>query len=174
MPTTATVSDTSADADEAQLDCFRRLTPQQRLQKMVASSRRGRDLALAAIRRSEPEITDQSIWCALLPTSYKIDVFIDRGRQFDQAAFDRAQPESFGPPASEPIPVATVEDSILSKLEWYRLTDETSERRWDDVSRLVRLHATKLDIDYLRTMADSIHVRDLLERVLAIGCRDTD
>lgn len=109
-----------------------------------------------------------------LPTSYKIDVFVDRGRQFDRAAFERARPESFGPPASEPIPVATVEDSILAKLEWYRMTDETSERQWDDVSRLVRLHATKLDVDYLQAMADSIHVRDLLDRVLALGRRDTE
>ena len=101
-----------------------------------------------------------------LPTSYKIDVFVHRGRRFDEAAFERARPELFGPPASDPIPVATVEDSILAKLEWFRLTDETSERQWDDVSRLVRLHGVKLDIEYLRTMAESIGVRDLLEQLL--------
>ncbi len=107
-----------------------------------------------------------------LPTSYKIDIFIDRGRQFDEAAFARARPEAFGPPATEPIPVATVEDAILAKLEWFRMTDETSERQWDDVLRLVRLHAAKLDLDYLQTMADSIRVRDLLDRVLAAARRD--
>jgi len=30
------------------------------------------------------------------------------------------------------VPIATVEDTIISKLEWYRLTDETTDRQWDD------------------------------------------
>ncbi len=106
-----------------------------------------------------------------LPTSYKIDVFVNRGRRFDEAAFDRARPETFGPPATEPIFVATVEDSILAKLEWFRMTDETSERQWDDVLRLARLHTANLEADYLRGMADSIGVRDLLERLLAAARR---
>ena len=70
MPITANVTDTSADADDAQLDCFRRLTPQQRLQKMVASSRRGRDLALAVIRRGEPGITEQEVRLRYLALAY--------------------------------------------------------------------------------------------------------
>ena len=106
-----------------------------------------------------------------LPTSYKIDVFVHRGRRFDASALDRARPTSFGPAMTEPIPVATVEDSILAKLEWFRLTDETSERQWDDVSKLVRLHGTGLDAAYLREMADTIGVGDLLERLLAEGIR---
>jgi len=77
MPQIATVSDTSADADEAQLDCFRRLTPQQRLQKMVASSRRGRDLAITAIRRSEPEITEQEARLRYLALAYGDDLAAD-------------------------------------------------------------------------------------------------
>jgi hypothetical protein len=77
MPITANISDTSADADEAQLACFRRLTPQQRLQKMVASSRRGRDLALAAIRRSEREITEQETRLRYLALAYGDDLAAD-------------------------------------------------------------------------------------------------
>ena len=61
MPPKTAVSDTSLDADEAQLACFRRLTPQERLQKMLASSRRGRDLALAAIRSSQPGILEAEV-----------------------------------------------------------------------------------------------------------------
>ena len=77
MPITGNISDTSADADEAQLACFRRLTPQQRLQKMVASSRCGRDLALAAIRRSEPEITEQETRLRYLALAYGDDLAAD-------------------------------------------------------------------------------------------------
>jgi hypothetical protein len=38
------------------------------------------------------------------------------------------------------VPVATAEDSIIAKLEWFQLGDESSQRQWDDVSRLVALH----------------------------------
>ena len=64
------------------------------------------------------------------------------------------------------VPMATVEDSIISKLEWYRLTDETSERQWDDVSRLVRLTGTALDTNYLAASAEMVGVSDLLLRLL--------
>ena len=70
------------------------------------------------------------------PTSYKIDIFVSRGREFDLAAMRRAVPQSLISADMPPIPIATVEDSILSKLEWFRLTDETSERQWHDVERL--------------------------------------
>ena len=64
------------------------------------------------------------------------------------------------------VPMATVEDSIISKLEWYRLTDETSERQRDDVSRLVRLTGTALDTNYLAASAEMVGVSDLLLRLL--------
>jgi len=109
-----------------------------------------------------------------VPTSYKIDVFVHRGRRFDESALGRARPASFGPAATESIPVATVEDSILAKLEWFRLTDETSERQWDDVSKLVRLHGGGLDRAYLHEMADTIGIGDLLERMLVENGRPDD
>ena len=55
----------------------------------------------------------------------------------------------------------------MSKLEWFRLTDETSERQWDDVRRLIELLGDSLDADYMRAMADSIGVRDLVETLLS-------
>ena len=64
------------------------------------------------------------------------------------------------------VPMATVEDSIISKLEWYRLTEETSERQWDDVSRLVRLTGSALDGGYLAQSAQMVGVSDLLLRLL--------
>jgi hypothetical protein len=44
---------------------------------MVASSRRGRDLALAAIRRSEPEITEQETRLRYLALAYGDDLAAD-------------------------------------------------------------------------------------------------
>ena len=64
------------------------------------------------------------------------------------------------------VPIATVEDIIISKLEGYRLTDETSERQWDDVNRLIRLVGSTLDRGYLQDSAQMLGVSDLLERLL--------
>ena len=65
------------------------------------------------------------------------------------------------------VPVATAEDSIIAKLEWFQLGDESSQRQWDDVSRLVALHGGALDVAHMRRMAESIGVGGLLERLLS-------
>ena len=64
------------------------------------------------------------------------------------------------------VPVATTEDIILAKLEWYRLGDETSERQWDDLTRMFSANQAKLDRDYLRLQAQTLAVADLLNRIL--------
>ena len=106
-----------------------------------------------------------------LPTAYKVDVFVSRGRPFDLAAMTRAAPRPLAADDSSKVPVATVEDSIVAKLEWFRLGDESSRRQWDDVSRLVSLHGPTLDVAHMRLMAETVGVSDLLDRLLAPGGR---
>lgn len=101
-----------------------------------------------------------------LPTAFKVDVFVSRGRPFDRAAMSRAAPQPLGGDCPLAVPIATAEDSIVAKLEWYRLGDEASERQWDDVSRLVALLGDTLDVAHMRRMAGSLGVADLLERLL--------
>lgn len=102
-----------------------------------------------------------------LPTSFKVDVFVSRRRPFDNESMRRASVERLGESRTVDVPVASAEDSIISKLEWYRLTNETSERQWDDVSRLLRLLGETADTSYLKQAADSVGVTDLLERVMS-------
>ena len=101
-----------------------------------------------------------------LPTVYKVDVFVSRGRPFDVAAMERAVPLPLAAGQNTTVPVATAEDSIVAKLEWFRLGDESSERQWHDVSRLVALHGDALDVAHMRRMAESVGVADLLDRLL--------
>lgn len=101
-----------------------------------------------------------------LPTSFKVDVFVSRGRPFDRAAMSRATPCILREEDGFAAPIASAEDSIVSKLEWYRLGDEVSERQLDDVSRLVQLLGDSLDVPHMKRMAESIGVGDLLDRVL--------
>ncbi|MDA0284105.1 MAG: hypothetical protein O3B86_12210 [Planctomycetota bacterium] len=101
-----------------------------------------------------------------LPTSFKVDVFVSRQRPFDLESMRRATPECLGRDRTVEVPIATAEDAIISKLEWYRKKDETSERQWDDVTRLITLLGTTADLAYLRTAAESVGVSNLLERLI--------
>lgn len=101
-----------------------------------------------------------------LPTSFKVDVFVSRGRPFDTSSMDRATEESLGGDPPLEVRIATAEDSIISKLEWYRKTNETSERQWEDVTRLIRLLGSHADVGRLTEMAESVGVNDLLKRLL--------
>jgi hypothetical protein len=95
-----------------------------------------------------------------LETMMKVDVFVARERPFDQRALDRAQMATI---EGHTIPVASPEDTLLAKLEWYRRGGEVSERQWGDVLGLIRTGKT-LDARYLRDGARELDVSDLLQR----------
>lgn len=102
-----------------------------------------------------------------LPTALKIDVFLPQDRPFDRAAFERAVPEALDPDASGPAyPVASSEDVVLAKLEWFRTGGEVSERQWGDLLGVLRVSGPMLDQDYLIRMAASLGLSALLERAL--------
>ena len=61
---------------------------------------------------------------------------------------------------------ASAEDTILSKLEWYRMGGETSERQWRDILGILKTRAGDLDLEYLKKWAKDLNVADLLERAL--------
>jgi hypothetical protein len=101
-----------------------------------------------------------------LPTSFKVDVFVSRGRPFDESSFARATICRIGSNENGvELPVASVEDILAAKLDWYRIGDEASERQWNDLTRLVRLHGTRIDWKYLHTVASELKVDDLLVRL---------
>jgi hypothetical protein len=102
-----------------------------------------------------------------LATMFKIDLFVSKGRPFDQRAFERAErrPLDEGVDALQ-VPVASAEDTVLAKLEWFRLGGEVSERQWWDILGVLRVNAT-VDRSYLREWAESLGVTDLLARAVA-------
>ena len=99
-------------------------------------------------------------------TMFKVDIFILKQRPFDQMQLSRRveQPVAFEPERRAYF--ASVEDTILAKLEWYRLGDEVSERQWRDVLGVIRTQADRLDLGYLRQWANELDVADLLELAL--------
>lgn len=110
-----------------------------------------------------------------LGTMFKVDLFVARDRSFDQQALLRAHPESLeDEPDSRRFQVATPEDTVLAKLEWFRLGGEVSERQWTDVVGLLKTGWTALDQRHLERWADALGVADLLDQARAEARPETD
>jgi hypothetical protein len=96
-----------------------------------------------------------------LATMLKIDVYLPKVRPFDQEIRRRARQELL---EEHTFYFASPEDTILTKLEWYRMGGEVSERQWNDLLGVLKLQGTSLDFAYLRRWAVSLNVADLLVR----------
>lgn len=102
-----------------------------------------------------------------LTTMFKIDVFVSKGRPFDREAAARARAQAIDEAPDAPrFPVASPEDTVLAKLERFRLGGETSERQWWDVVGVLKV-TPDVDRAYLWHWAASLGVADLLDRALA-------
>lgn len=100
-------------------------------------------------------------------TTFKVDVFIPKGRPFDREAAQRARMETLvDQPGARAFAVASPEDLILAKLEWYRMGGEISDRQWNDILGIMKVQGQALDISYLRQWAPALNVTDLLDRAL--------
>lgn len=99
-------------------------------------------------------------------TMFKVDVFVPSPRPFLQSQLARAQRQTFLFENEVSAQFASPEDTILSKLEWYRLGGEVSERQWRDILGVLKTRAGELDLDYLRKWAGELQVSALLERAL--------
>src|SRR5208283_1636905 len=99
-----------------------------------------------------------------LGSSLKIDFFPLRKRSFSQQEFSRRQPRLLLKESIAPAYVATAEDTLLSKLEWFRAGGEVSENQWKDVVGILKVQADTLDLAYLNQWARELHVEGLLEK----------
>jgi len=102
-----------------------------------------------------------------LKTMFKVDIFILKGRPFDKAQFARRIAQMVATDPERTAYVASAEDTILAKLEWYRLGGEVSERQWGDVLGMLKVQSYHLNDEYLRYWASQLNVADLLERAFS-------
>jgi nucleotidyltransferase AbiEii toxin of type IV toxin-antitoxin system len=101
-----------------------------------------------------------------IETMFKVDVFVSKRDSFDKQQLERRELYVAVRNPDRSVYVASPEDTILSKLRWYRQTDETSDRQWNDVLGVMSVQAEKLDLAYLKRWADELSVSDLLESAL--------
>jgi len=100
-----------------------------------------------------------------LETMLKIDVFILKDHPYYLKAFERKVLDSLQEDSNIlNVYLCSPEDVILSKLEWYRLGEETSERQWLDILGVIKVQGDSLDRIYLTDWARKLGVFNLLEK----------
>jgi len=102
-----------------------------------------------------------------LDSMLKLDVFIAKSDRFLRQSLARRTRHSLG---AEPLPlpvfVASAEDIVLHKLQWFRKGGEVSTQQWQDVAGVLRVQAGRLDSAYLDRWAQELGVGDLLAKAL--------
>jgi hypothetical protein len=118
------------------------------------------DAILEAIR------TQRSFNLIHLASSFKVDIFVRKKRAFDDSQFARRIRQVVATAPERTAYIATAEDTILAKLEWYKIGGSISERQWRDILGVLKTQGDALDQTYLRRMASQLQVLDLLKRAM--------
>jgi hypothetical protein len=92
----------------------------------------------------------------------KVDVFVLKQHAHSRAEMDRAGPYALK--GGGTLIIASAEDIILEKLDWYRLGGGVSERQWDDVLGVLKVRGPALDRAYLARWSSVRGLEDLLAR----------
>ena len=99
-----------------------------------------------------------------LNTMLKVDVFVMKTAPFSMEEMARRGLVPIGAPPAPQLYVASPEDTVLSKLQWYRRAGESSDRQWGDILGVLKVQRETIDQDYLRRWAAALSISDLLER----------
>jgi hypothetical protein len=99
-------------------------------------------------------------------TFYKADLFVMSPTPFNKAQFERREHIDFDPEHNLVMPFQSAEDTILSKLDWFRQGKEVSERQWQDVLDILRAQGDQLDYEYMQPWAANLGVDELLHRAI--------
>lgn len=97
-----------------------------------------------------------------LATFFKVDCFILGDSAFMREEFSRRVARRLEVPETSDIWLATAEDTLLSKLVWYREGGGVSENQWRDILGILKTQGTALDGDYLDRWARELGLAELL------------
>lgn len=100
-----------------------------------------------------------------LPTMLKIDFFILKEQPYPTKSFERRVLNTLDESEdSIKVFLCSPEDIIISKLDWFRLSNETSERQWLDILGVIKVQKDNLDKKYLKHWAQQLNLLELLQK----------
>ncbi len=115
------------------------------------------------VARTDPK--QRASFCAYdKGTGFQIDIYLSSGRPFELVQFQRAQTIDIPGEPGGTLRVASAEDTVLAKLEWYQMAP--SDRQWRDVQAILHVQGDSIEVAYLRQWANEIGVTILLEWAL--------
>lgn len=101
-----------------------------------------------------------------LESAFKVDVFVASRDEFAEEQLNRRLLRRLSADQSNEVYVATAEDTILAKLRWYRMGDESSNNQWKDILGILGLLGNELDKDYLGAWSERLGISYLLQRAM--------
>ncbi len=117
--------------------------------------------ALARLPEARADWQQRARFCTYdKATGFQVDVYLASGRPFEIAQFQRAEVIDIPGDSGGTLRVASAEDTVLAKLEWYKLAP--SDRQWRDVQAILRVQDEALDLTYVRQWADQLGLAELL------------
>ena len=100
-----------------------------------------------------------------LDTMIKIDIFITKDEPYHRSAFRRKREDTLDEQDNSlQFYIASSEDVILSKLDWFRIGGYVSEQQWRDIQGVLKVQQESLDLKYLSTWAQELKLADLLKK----------
>jgi hypothetical protein len=101
-----------------------------------------------------------------LNSMLKVDVFVIGTSPFHLMQMRRRILQATAPDGQATLYVASAEDTILAKLQWYRDGGGVSDRQWTDVLGVLKVQGPALDRAYLCDWASQLGLTDLLARAM--------
>jgi len=101
-----------------------------------------------------------------LETMFKIDIFIPGDDPNSKTEMERRQSYQISETSNIELFIASAEDIIIRKLQWFELSNRISDRQWEDVIGVLSVKKDQLDYDYLEDAATQRKVKELLKLAL--------
>lgn len=101
-----------------------------------------------------------------LDSMFKLDVFVLSDDPAQAREMERRRSFIVDPDSNRSLVVASAEDIILMKLQWYRAGGEVSDRQWSDALGVIKVQGAGLDTAYLHRGATQMEIGDLLAKAL--------